>query len=676
MSKNLKGMRQEPGVISLPLSVAQVLAPIPARNANVSHAIFPKPKSSVVIPDTPILTSENHAFFIGNYFPLSIGERVKLVLGCGELEKRLYSEEFIAGCLDYQFQHIAPGQKAYFAVGGEVGFLMNGSENTDGAFSVDQTIELIYGIARRKFSKDSNHLEVIDLSKSPLHGDLFAALGGSLIASPNTQSKVVDIEKALGGALLEFGENPSSLQIARCLYEATKASAVFLNIIKNCLPEHLQNNQDANTAKLYYAIIEIAIRLKEILQGRFIHGGAARQGKYDEIISKIITGKYSKISSLEGLMKIFQGKRFETLHLDTQKNYYQQKSVRIRAAARLAVITALAGSVIGGAYATGRQHEQQEHARRAKLVENKLDDQLKDTTFYWDGRWPIDKKNNVNHLLNIVKEMKEQLALRYQLNSKIQDELEPFLLEFLLRDKANLNSFDWTHASLIDAVDLFVKEKVIYFKSRGVEVTKPYNHLFPYIKTFQQALKSNGNFTVEAKSSQLRKLAEFKPSSEDRWWRRYGLALYNNENGQTYIVACDHSTHLAEEHVYTAKDGREIGQEFLNSIRRYDALILQAYAKEGLLLGLIDPNSIHYSKENYVLAPQDFWCQEPVRYTDSLGEFDYELCVYYHYDPQSKQTSKNLLARLPSESNYTTARAIEVASLYLKVQKLSWRGGQ
>lgn len=660
----------------------------------MSHEVIDKKKEPNTQAPEPRLTSSNHAFYIGKIFSDTVSERIQRAMGWGTPPEHIYSDAYIEAALQYMFSHLEEGEKAYFVVARSMSELFNGKQDVNRAMPLDEEIKQIERIAARKFKKGENHLEVIDIEKQPQHQELFQALR----ASVNPVTGELDLEKTFSST--PAGELPScepdvpgasSLELAKLLYQAAKENTVLEKIFSKAVPANLKYSDEQPPRAKYYALVETAIRLSEILSGRFIHGGVDRQGIYDDVICKIIKGKkgpYKNIKQLEKLFELVEETRFETVHVDTRNNPYHLARRKIRAITRLAVTAALGVATITGAYEAGKFQERKEKARIEEMVNGKLADQLNDITFYFESKFALDKKYNVEAFHHIVKGMRKQFALRYQLPEDVLDELKPFIEEYLLQHKGSLNGIHNEVHLLITAVDEFVFERTLYFESKGIKIDRPYAHMMPYIGIIQEALKFDEKLTVNEEdvkesayilphdpkmtaktpmvSPTLKKLGPFILS--DAYGHEFDFAIYMDENAKEHFVA---RPSYGPKNIYTSQNGHEAADSFIKAMRKYDTIPLHEHLKS--LYSVKDKDYIYYSGgRDYVVAPDQVLFQQVISYKDFLGEFEYEVTFYNDYNPETHVSTINLVARVPGEESYSTTRAIEVAKRYFEAERSHW----
>jgi hypothetical protein len=673
---------RRPEAIPLPDTLRDALSR-PSRYAPyVSHSV--KAQGNNESPGKSELTTDNHAFYVGKMVPYSFGEKVRKLLGWGEVDGRIYTPEVIEGLLNYAARHLEDGEKVHFVIAPALSELFNGPKDIGRALSSQKEIELIRKIAGGEFFNrfGTMPLEITDIEEEPLHKDLFAKLRSSV----DPETKIVDSEKAFETEeKIELSENASSLQIARFLYKVSQEDDRFNEALRHAVPGRLKESDNTE----YYALTEIAIRLAEILNGRFVHGGVERQEVYDVIVERILKGKkgsYKNIEAFEPLFKLFEGKRFETVHLKTGENYYELKKKRNLARVRILLIMALAGGGAWGAYEGGRYQEKKEQKARAEQIDRDLKSELFGIAFHMDSpHIEISKERNVEIFHEIVNEALKDIGLRYRLSQDILEELKPFLQRHFLEHKNTISTIHAGNNFLrIDLEDLFIRQNALFFKNKGIKIEKPYQSLIPYTEAFKALLASGENLTVSLKNSadanDFESIGTFY--SGQGYNNEYGFYWYDSGNKRHLVAKSGTKTYyeriegpIASSEIkkeyseFSSEKAKEGARQFLYSVRRFDAVGLLEY--ESLLFDLRSRKN--YEKPGTLckdLSQSDNLVRimgtDKGRYKDSFGEFDYELVVGNDSDAKTFLSKKCLLARdvKAGEPEFTNKTAHEMADRY------------
>jgi hypothetical protein len=747
-ASEIKGLR----AIPLPRIIWESTLDVPEGYSHVSHAVnsfqektvTEQAKGGKIVERTrqapvrehvedsgqPFLTSGNHGFYIGKFFPKPFRQRVMDLLGWSTAAKlneekrqknavdedgeqtRIYSQELIEASLEYLYAHLREGEKVQYVIGRHLSEIINGREDVAEALSAEEEEKLVRKIARRKFGKKmAERLEIIRVEEMPLHGEIFAALREA--ADPNTGK--CDCDQVLQSVDGEMGETPTSLQIAACLYRAAQDNHKLAMKFRAAVPGRLRNNTDDPEVKekQNYAIIEVATRLADLLAGRLIQGGAKRQALYDDVIEQIVRGQksdYANIREMAPLLRIFEGRRFETLHLDNQINPPLIRGIRNRARARLAMIGLLLGGAITGAYglgeSKGRQHQQEIQAKMDGLIAEKL----KDTTFYFDYKWPLEKDKNVMAFHSVVEGVLVQIRDRYNLPAELVEELRPQMESFLLAPERGGVAFLNEEVPLrIYAADEFVAKNKLFFLSRGYDLGRPYAHLSPYMTYFDRCLEeklemkeysySGGNFSVPKKNLDI--IGKVRSGGGYGHIDSYQLALYTAEDGSKHLVAADYDIrgervkddlaetvdpeyrpYVDETLVYSSRTAREMVCHYVREMKRYDAY---QFREHDSLFHHLQYDTYFQNKENpfsldedFVVSEQEEWRLKKLgHYRDFAGAFDFELAVYEEYvtTEDGEVMKAQLVARQYDQKRFSTATAVLAAKHYNDAVETRYDGG-
>ncbi|MDD3861899.1 MAG: hypothetical protein PHP74_03375 [Candidatus Gracilibacteria bacterium] len=326
-----------------------------------------------------------------------------------------------------------------------------------------------------------------------MHKDLFDSLESAF------EGGVLDPEKAFSGA--DFWENPdkdggpTSLDIANILYQVSKENFQLFQFFRHAVPGKTRHEyDDPPSPSDYYALAEVSIRLAEILNGKSTHGGADRQGKYDELISWIVSsanpekGKPCKkraiLEGLEPLVEFFKGKKFEILHLDTAKNPCKLTRERTRSRINILLtgllsLAAVVGPIYGGSAIS--KWRKAENARQAEelmmdMVSESLDGKC---LTHEDCKWGVDPKISFR---NIMSECSTQISIRYGLSFEQIGELKSSFLVFVLKNEKRLTSMGDNSDRVVAFVDMFMRDPFTLVKltEMGIKIPEVYENLKPY----------------------------------------------------------------------------------------------------------------------------------------------------------------------------------------------------
>lgn len=519
------------------------------------------------------LTSGNHAWYMGKLIELSPWEKAKKAAGFEVKRDPIYSAQFIEASLRYLFSHLKEGEVAKFIIGRELSEIFNGKENLKDAASEEELVKLIYKIAKEKFGKASKELIVTQISSG--HQDLFSKLK----ESRNDENDSVDIEKAYGNSVgLEGPVLGTALGIASFLYEAVKKNKEIRDMFLNMIPvenglrkkvkEEITTNPNASI--FYYGLTEVAIRLADILKGRYMQGGAGRQGVYDSFISKVVRGR-TGFDELKELEKLFGEKHFETLHLKTNnssKKTVEKHRARVREAVMLAAGIAMIVTPVGKAIYEKKQAEQ---ARRDKITLSwraQAEEVTEDMRFCTEGKFCAEKERNPDIFLSIANNAMVQLKLRYPIPLDSEEELLNLLRAAILKTKWGMTGMNGNDVALIQFVDEFIQDDLIktWFMERGIVPAEPYANLRPY----RNLLGKTAGLKVEeddiiidlengSYEGELKKIGGFTPTETSAYERpKYELYLYTSPDGTERIMAKGPDRNRLAEYIKYKKSEKEI----------------------------------------------------------------------------------------------------------------------
>ncbi len=309
--------------------------------------------------DELFLKNDNHALYIGKCLYSGGSDDVKDIVGI-KTYRGIYSEDFIAVCLDYLSAHLSqePGQKIKIVVGRLLSELFNGKDDVKKALTMEEQRKKILRIAQRKCGLKSEQLDIVDPVTGPRHSELFKKLKQCI----DPQTGVVEAQKAFSTEKEEKAVITNSFGIAQILFKAAEEDERLNNALIACIPEHLK--KDATKEQLdqrkCYGLTEIAMRIADFMDGTYIHACMPGQVNFNQIIGRLLQGKkgcFKGIKSLHPLFDVLPSTPFHTIHIDNRQNPRVHERNRIIARARLAVAVILGASALTGSYECGRYME-------------------------------------------------------------------------------------------------------------------------------------------------------------------------------------------------------------------------------------------------------------------------------------------------------------------------------
>lgn len=273
------------------------------------------------------------AFYIGKVFKEKILQilRQSVLYGIGiEADHKIYNGRFIRVTLHNAFRFSNPGEKVRVVVGSTLSTLFNGPHDVEDAFSEEEEMREIYGVAAKEFNDRYNNLEIVRMQDMPGNKRLFECLHQHI-----KPDGTVDVHAAYDNGLPkntppQLSENPDALEIAQYLYWACKHNGRLRKRFFDLRSKKVKEGNYPESSK-FYGLTEIAIRLSDILRGTYVQGGADRQEFYDRIIWGIILGEdkenesFKNIEVLKPLFKIFKDKKHVAIYTNSKWNYYEHK---------------------------------------------------------------------------------------------------------------------------------------------------------------------------------------------------------------------------------------------------------------------------------------------------------------------------------------------------------------
>ncbi len=301
----------------------------PHPNDGVSYEVLGKPPKDK--DAEPKMTAATSAIYIGKLCPLSFAEEMPRHAFGFQAPERIYGDEFIKAFLDYGFRHTPPGEKVRVVICPSLSDLLNGKDDTKGAYTLQEEAQRMYMITAFSFAKRLPDLQLVAMENVPENQELFQHL--TQCKNPNTGE--VDINRAYGTEAAnetKLTPDASALEIARFLYQASQKNEKLREIFFKMRPAKVRDMDYPESSK-YYGLTEIAIRLRAILSGQNLHIGAERQDVYDKWIVAIVRGRnqngqFKNFTELYPLYELFQGKTFETVHISTKNNTFRKQKDR------------------------------------------------------------------------------------------------------------------------------------------------------------------------------------------------------------------------------------------------------------------------------------------------------------------------------------------------------------
>jgi hypothetical protein len=575
---------------------------------------YPKLPKGERISDKP-LREGNHVIYMGKYIPPSVRER-------GEVSKPLYDRAFVEAALDLGFSKMWGDGPLRMAICPDFSEFFNGEEDVKRALATDKHKEMIRAVAarlNREGFRSPCPIDVVDLAELPEHRELFEAfrsgVGEDGFFSPNQAF-------AQGSSDIVSNES-TSYDLAEVLHQVVSTAAKdsrFMEHLKECVPPRHRDRPNSH----YYVVGEVAIKLWDVLNGRAIQIGADREWKYDRITKNIIGGHYGEVD----LSALFSEESLTTAYIDTERNYHKLAQIRRRARTKIGAILGLIGLVsMGGA--RGAYYLGQENERQHQLSV----DEEREAILGQCG-WTVEQFNEASEI--VLKELTYRYGIRQvgfsdQQKVMLRQDIEDELIA-RLRDHAYFSS---SGQELADFVDRYVKKKKLFLMGMlGVgasQLERPYPDLWAYrdeaIFTLEQgaiASEARTHDIIYDEGSMIPRFQEIGRLAYGA--RRIPVDRSTEDSPSLWYVCANFSFELDlpesmwDREVSYYGCSTELGllaaQEYQRVIRRYD--ILELERREPIFRAALDQEGDFLSESSRNVG-------RLFNYTDSFGEFDYEI---------------------------------------------------
>ncbi|MFA7718073.1 MAG: hypothetical protein WC875_05140, partial [Candidatus Absconditabacterales bacterium] len=277
----------------------------------------------------------------------------------GKMDKKnetIYSKEIILGGVEYLCKKVGNDQKIIIQLRPDLSrYFCNRDQKkkNDDVLTFQQEEEKIEKLIKKYFKRRAERIQIVNISDT--YPEIFNLLR-------QNGRKGLEIDNPVVRA-----ENISALSIAQYLYQVSQKNKKFMEMLYNTKSDK-QKQEDTKpigeNESDYYALVEVAIRLYEILKGINIQGGIDRQTKYDKIIGGILYGKdintfktknYPDILALHNVCnQIAPQVEFEKIYVSTkeikaienkktEKNILMKKVVSYTSIALATVLSLTAG---------------------------------------------------------------------------------------------------------------------------------------------------------------------------------------------------------------------------------------------------------------------------------------------------------------------------------------------
>jgi hypothetical protein len=652
---------------------------------------------------------------------LSFGDRIRRFLGYRPTNTFKYSPDFVERVGEFHAENKGDFPSLRIIRARRLSELFNGTKDVAECISDRAQARII------KSLDASGEIKTEAIESMPEHQELFGRLEKSL----DEETGTVDLHRAYAAETIELSSPPTSLQIAQLLYKAAFTDNVKNNLLRKLLlktvPERLVRDlsPEESVQRSGYGLTEVAIRLAEAINGNSAQGGVDRQRKYDDIINGLIQGQKGPFKHYETLKLLFtftEGKRFETVHFDTDANPAVVRNVRKGTRRRIAALGMAGLTALTGVWQGARAFERAVHEGRVEVVDAVIDEELHDVGFYksYDNPWSFNSiMENRKIFDGLVSQIQMQLQARYELDEDLIEGIKPLIQGELLRQKDRLAEINISLAEKEAFTDRFVKKFDIYLRINGADTGRPYPRLEAYKEEMKKLADaenpssftvldfrrdsgragfagSGHNLILHHQAGQTRFfgengkiVSEFNIENEykksNNFHLRYiGSYLYQeSELGRLKVVsdekggffqifaAANADPFFGSNVKYDTFEAKKIARDYVASMRRYDALQVE-YELDEVLWDLCqnperyapDLEECTYNVETNCAMVEGPCNLHIYRYTDTFGEFDYKIWLSHRPSPIDGKWIPHPLAIKMGERMYTTKRAKEAAAHY------------
>lgn len=643
------------------------------------------------------LNEHNHGWYTGKLAQSAVGWRnwLRRVFG---FEDKIYDQPFYQGSIDYLDEVTVKGMRPMIRVCPTVSEIVNGPEDVEGHFSGQDQVEWIKGLAHRKFGLSEEDIQVENIEDLPEHSGLFNLLRGLIPVMGSSHSTFEKVFGCIEDLKIEKVRGEYySYEIAAVLYQTMLESDdgqenQLLQAFRSLVPEKLKKKaaEDPNSIYHYYGLLEIAIRITDLLNGRFIQGGADRQERYDDVITNLMIGEKGRFKGIEGLQSLFDllkdCPRFEAMYLHTEKNHYKKSFNRIVKWARGILATIGVVGLSYGGVLIGQSIERSSLQRREKKIEQLTKRALKGVAIQGPHLPHLSDNDPPKNLItfhSIKRSILVQLERRYNINEDLLGTLRPMVHDFLLNMINREHYLNNEAASHIDFADLFVDQNRALMIQLGVS-PQPYNNLLfmreDLFKLYNKKAKSR---LVSPTCKDRHPASSHQSTLGEKCIRLYKMAAFTDYNGQKFefyrtkqgdVVARDRSLEYGKEKKIFSTSRAQWGARMLiTDLERSDVVRgLHSIRVSIKRLSLMSKQEhCECAKQSVTHSESTYYMYHPFDYKDSFGRFAYQV-VHYPMNDRRRKYPYCILARKNNEKHYTYKRGLEVAKRYHQAHLLNF----
>jgi len=416
----------------------------------------------------------------------------------------LYDEDFIIWSIKSYLWKLEEWEKLIIESSSIVSWLVNNIREKDWALSPQDQIKYLNEIIEKYFPDQKDKIQIKRIEDT--NGELLSEIAKNWLDSLQSDEEP------------KLDKNPSSLSLAKILYKATSKNNDFFVKIASTKWKKRQKWEKFDKANLenYYAIIEIAIRLKDYINGVTIQWWESRQREYDEIIFNILNWSYDYIQELKELKEFCQStQKTPFSSLTFSKDRYKkeverqlQKNDFLRKARNIIWITSLTVSTILWTWVwTLHRYKQKQEQELDKKIETILLHSLKDKTIYtflkpwfWTVEYKTDEAKKILLDMTWTKLSRLFIDRYWNWNSNISEkELKLFfILEMIeLKQFPHYDDYDWEkpYIKFIEKVLQNPRAKAELIL-KWFNVDKDYFKYTSYKDAFERTYKNTWDFEL------------------------------------------------------------------------------------------------------------------------------------------------------------------------------------
>lgn len=437
----------------------------------------------------PKINSHNFKLYIWQIFNNSLG---------------LYDEDFIIWSIKSYLSMLDEWEKLVIESSSIVSWTVNNIREKDWALSPQDQITYLNEIVEKYFPEQKDKILINRLEDT--NSDLLSEIEKNWLVSLESDNQ------------LKLDKNTSSLDLAKILYKATCENNDFFVKIASTAWKKRQKWEKFDKANLenYYAIVEIAIRLKDYINGVNIHWWESRQREYDEIIFNILNWNYDHIQELKKLKEFclsiqktpFSSLTFSKDRYKKELERQLQKKDFLRKVRNIIWVTSLAVWAIVWTWVwTLDWYKQKQEQGLDKKIETILLHSLKDKTIYtflkpwfWTIEYKTDESKKLLLDMTWTKLAKYFIQRYWNWNSNISEkELKLFFILEMIEFKQfpHYDDYEWEkpYIKFIEKVLQNPRAKAELIL-KWFNVDKDYFKFTSYKDAFERTYKNTWDFEL------------------------------------------------------------------------------------------------------------------------------------------------------------------------------------